>query len=312
MGLKFLNKKFYSFFRTALITSILLICALTILSFMHYSNSDNNRQLSFPDDYKIVSPPLPEKIDFCGEAVPLYNSEVLERLDREIIINTYWHSSTILAIKRANKWFPVIEPILVQNGIPEDFKYLAITESNLTNVISPKDAVGFWQFLEDTAIKYGLEVNSEVDERYHVEKSTKAACDYLKEAFEKFGAWTLAAAAYNFGISGIENQLKRQKATSYYNLVFGEETSRYLFRIVAFKHIFNDPEKYGFFIDSEKLYEPVETTTLEINYSLNDLADFAHLHGINYKILKTHNPWLRENYLTNRTGKTYEIKFPGN
>ena len=214
---------------------------IMILSFLSFTDSgEPNVGIKYedlPDEYKIVSPPLPEEIDFCGEDVPLANYEVLERLDREFIVNTYWHSSTILLIKRANRWFPVIEEILDENDIPEDFKYLALIESNFTNVVSPAGATGFWQFMKEPAQKYGLEVNSQVDERYHIEKATKAACDYLRDSYEQFGSWTLAAASYNMGTNGVENQIERQKTKNYFNMVLSEETSRYIFRILAVKEI---------------------------------------------------------------------------
>ena len=199
-----------------------------------------------PVEGKIISPDFPDSFTFAGEEVPLRNFEVRERLDREIVVNTYWHSSTILMVKRAKRWLPVIEPILKEEGVPDDFKYIAMIESNLTNAVSPKGAKGFWQFLKYTGEKHGLEINKCVDEGYHIEKSTKAACSYLKNAYEMFGSWTLAAASYNMGEAGVEKQLERQKADNYYNLVLSDETSRYIFRAIAAKIIINDPEKYGF------------------------------------------------------------------
>lgn len=264
----------------------------------------------FPHQYKIISPPLPESLNFCGERVPLQNYDVRERLDREIVVNTYWHSSMVFFIKRSNRWFPLIEPILRRNGIPEDMKYVALIESDLLNVVSPAQAVGFWQFVKSAATEYGLEVSESVDERYHVEKATEAACRYLKRAKAKFGSWTLAAASYNMGIKGVERQLERQKTKNYYNLVLNPETSRYMFRILAVRTILSDPSKYGFDIKSEELYYPIETYDLDVTSSIDDLADWAFIHGINYKILKDLNPWLRTNYLKNPSGKVYKIKLP--
>ena len=183
---------------------------------------------TFPQDYKIISPKIPDNISIFGEKVPLENFEVYERVDREVLVNTYWHSATILAIKRAARWFPVIEPILKQNNIPDDFKYLAVVESNLENVVSPAGATGYWQFTKAAAIKYGLEVSDEVDERYDLEKSTQAACYYLNEGYSKFGSWTMAAASYNAGVNGIEKWSGLQKAKNYWNLALGSETSRYV------------------------------------------------------------------------------------
>jgi hypothetical protein len=267
-------------------------------------------QTDFPQGYRIISPGFPPDLEFAGERVPVDNFEVYERIDREIIVNTYFHSSTIISIKRANRWFPVIEPILEANGVPEDFKYLMIAESAASNVISPANAVGFWQFIEGTALKYGLEVNDEVDERYHIEKSTKAACSYLKEAYLLFGSWTAAAASYNMGISGITRQLEKQKTTNYYNLVLGEETSRYIARIVALKIIMNNPAKYGFEIKGQDLYNELPYKEVVVTGSISNLADWARERGINYKILKIYNPWLRDNNLKNRNNKSYTIKIP--
>lgn len=264
----------------------------------------------FPHQYKIISPPFPDTLFFCGEKVPLENYDVRERLDREMVVNTYWHSSMVFFIKRSNRWFPLIEPILKRNGVPEDMKYVALIESDLLNVVSPAQAVGFWQFVKSAAIEYGLEVSESVDERYHVGKATEAACRYLKKAKAKFGSWTLAAASYNMGFKGVERQLERQKTNNYYNLVLNPETSRYMFRILAVRTILSDPAKYGFDIKDNELYYPIETYEITIRSSIDDLADFAFMHGINYKILKDLNPWLRTNYLKNPTGKEYKIKLP--
>ncbi len=217
---------------------------------------------------------------------------------------------TILTLQRANRWFPVIEPILKKNNIPDDFKYLCVTESTLLNAVSPSNAVGFWQILEGSGKELGLEINDEVDERYSVEKSTEAACKYLQSAYEKYGSWTMAAASYNFGMNGINVQIPRQKTNNYYNLVLPEETSRYVFRIIAAKVMMNSPKDYGFDIKKDELYQPYQTYEIQIDSSIADWAEFAINHGINYKILKLYNPWLRESYLTNKRKKTYTIKLP--
>jgi membrane-bound lytic murein transglycosylase D len=264
----------------------------------------------FPQDYKIVSPPIPEHLDFAGEKVPMENFEVRERMDREFIVNTYYHSFTILAMKKANRYFPVIEPILKEYGIPDDFKYVAVIESGLSNVISPAGATGFWQFMEEAGKKYGLEINDEVDQRYDLKKSTEAACLYIKDACDQFGSWTMAAASFNMGTNGVEKQMARQKTNNYYNLVLGDETSRYIARVIAMKTILQHPENYGFAIDKSDLYRPLPTYDITISRTVNDLADFAIEKGINYKILKMYNPWLRDNVLTNKAGKTYTIELP--
>ena len=253
---------------------------------------------------------FPEKIDFAGEEAPLKIADVKERFDRELIVNTNYHSYTILALKRANRAFPVIEPILKKNGVPDDFKYLAVIESGLVNVVSKAGARGVWQFMPETAREIGLEVNTNVDERYHLEKSTQAACDFLLNAKAKFGSWTLAAASYNRGLVGIKKLLDFQKQTNYYDLYMNEETGRYLFRIMALKEIMKNPSKFGFEVNKEDKYEMIPTKKVTINYPITNLVAFAKRQGINYKILKIYNPWLRETKLINTTAKTYQIEIP--
>ncbi len=306
------TKKYLPFFLG--ITS----CLIAFIIFTSFSKdniktnvfNNNLTNNNFPQDYKIVSPHVPKQIYFCGEKVPTENFEVYERLEREFIVNTYWHSLTLLTIKRANRWFPVIEKILKKNNIPDDFKYLCVTESMLQNVTSPAGAVGFWQFMKGTAKSYKLEVNKQIDERYNVEKSTEAACKYLQHAYDKYGSWTMAAASYNFGMNGIDEQLKRQETNNYYNLVLGEETSRYVLRILATKIMMQSPKKYGFDIDEERLYQPFQTFEVNVDSSVKSWALFAKQYGYNYKILKLYNPWLRESYLSNPKKKNYKIKLP--
>jgi len=211
---------------------------------------------------------------------------------------------------KARKWFPLIEPILKKEGIPDDFKYLAVIESGLVNAVSSAGARGIWQFMPETARELGMEVNENVDQRYDLEKSTQAACTYLLKAKAKFGSWTLAAAAYNGGMGGVNKQIAIQKVSNYYDLLLTEETARYVFRILALKEIMQNPQKYGFAIASEDLYESLPTQKIIIDSSITDLADFAKSQGINYKILKIHNPWLRETRLLNNTGKKYQIEIP--
>lgn len=259
---------------------------------------------------KEIAGDFPVKLDFAGEETPLKISDVKERLDRELLVNVNLHASTILAIKRANRAFPIIEPILKKNGIPDDFKYLAVIESGLVNVVSPAGARGIWQFMPETAKERGMEVNENVDQRYDLEKSTQAACSYFLSAKGKFGSWTLAAASYNGGMTGVNKQIDIQKVTNYYDLLLTEETSRYVFRILALKEIMQNPVKYGFTIAPEDLYAALPTKKIEIDSTITDLADFAKGQGINYKILKIHNPWLRETKLLNDTGKKYQIEIP--
>ncbi len=260
--------------------------------------------------YQISAIDIPEDLNFAGEAVPQQDPEVMERVDREFLVNTYWQSNALLLMKRANKYFPIIEPILAKNGVPDDFKYLAVAESGLQNVVSPAGATGFWQILKTTGREYGLEVNDNVDERYHVEKSTQVACDYLKKWKERFGTWTLTAAAYNAGPAGIQKYMRIQKVSDYYDLLLGEETGRYVFRILAIKEILSHPEKYGFEVEGDDLYKKVPTFTVEVDTVVNSWADFASLYEINYKILKRHNPWLREPHLNNSSRKKYVVEIP--
>lgn len=260
--------------------------------------------------YRITPIDIPEGINFAGEVVPAQDPEVRERLDREFLVNKYWQSNALLLMKRAHMYFPVIEPILAKNGIPDDFKYLAVAESGLINVVSPAGATGFWQLMKATAKEYGLEVNNNVDERYHIAKSTEVACRYLKKAKEKFGSWTLAAASYNAGSAGIQKYMDIQKANDYYDLLLGEETGRYVFRLLAIKEILTHPQKYGFDIDSNDLYTKVPTYEVEVDTPISNFADFAKQYDINYKILKRHNPWLREPNLNNVSGKKYVLEIP--
>lgn len=253
---------------------------------------------------------VPDQVTFAGETVPMDDPEVYERLDRELNVTGYWHSNTIQNLKLANRWFPVIEKTLKENGVPDDFKFLAMAESGLRNVISPSNAHGYWQFLEATAEHYGLVVNAEVDERYDMEKSTVAACKYFKDAYARFGNWTLAAASYNAGMGAIEGAVGYQDENSYYDLYFREETSRYVFRALAFKTIYEHTQEYGFFLTKEDLYNPLEYTTVEVTSSISNLAKFAKDHGTNYKQLKYYNPWLRSDMLTVKAGQKYTIKIP--
>ena len=253
---------------------------------------------------------LPDTMFFCGEKVPLDLFYVRERLERELLVNTYKHSATILLLKRTTRWFPVMEPLMEKNGLPNDFKYLAMIESELTNAVSPSKAVGFWQFLEGTGKEYGLEINKEVDMRYNVEKETVAACKYLKESYRKFGSWTLAAAAFNCGNGRITKTQSEQRVDSYFDMLLPEETQRYVFRILALKLITENPEKYGFQISDNGWYRPYETKNVTIVQSIPNLADFAYMQGTNLKMLKFFNPWLRSNSLTVSAGNSYEIKIP--
>ncbi len=271
---------------------------------------DDKMASEFEQYYRIYSLSIPDKLVFAGEGVPLGNFDVKERYDRELLTNVYWQSQTILLLKRANRFFPTIERILKKNGIPDDFKYLAVAESGLQNVSSPAGAVGYWQFLDKTGKMYGLEVNEEVDERYHLEKSTEAACKYFKEAYSAFGNWALVAASYNMGIEGVKKQLQQQRVNSYYDLYLNTETSRYVFRTLAFKQIMENPALFGFKLNRKHLYDEVATIKVKVSQTIPDLTLLATQNGANYKLLKLMNPWLRKPNLTVAAGKTYYIALP--
>jgi len=301
------------------LTSLILVLVLFYLR-NQPGEEDPIRQLSMefqePAELvvrsKTVTVEIPDSLTFAGESIPMDILDVRERLDRELHINTYWHNNSIFIYKRSNRWLPQIEAILQEEGIFDDFKYLAVIESGLLNVTSPAKAVGFWQFLKPTARELGLEVTKEVDERYHSLKSTRAACKYLKKAYTSFGRWTLVAASYNMGIRGLNNRLEEQKVNSYFDLLLNEETSRYVFRALAAKELITNPEKYGFEIPEDHLYKQEPLREIEITQSIDDLVLFAQDHGINYKILKKHNPWLRRKSLTVKKGEIYTISIPVN
>lgn len=289
------------------------IFSTTILSFFFLNAvyvSDVGPEKNTAETYNIKALKIPKGLTFAGENVPTDRYDIKERMDRELLVNTYWQSNGLLMLKRANKYFPIIEPLLKKHGIPDDFKYLAVAESGLQNNSSPAGASGFWHFLRSSAREYGLEVNRNVDERYNLELATKVAADYLKKAKKRFGSWTLAAAAYNAGNARIANRLKVQQVDDYYDLLLNSETSRYVFRIVALKEIMSNPKKYGFEFEKEDLYTLPETKTVKVDTAIANIASFAKHFNTNYKELKLHNPWLRENKLNNKSRKLYHIKIP--
>lgn len=288
--------------KTGVIATVILVCGMLV----HGVSTETKNTITGEGTPRY----FPVSVNFADEDTPLNISDVRERFERELIVNANLHASTLLILKRANRAFTVIEPILQKYGIPDDFKYLAVIESGLINAVSPAGARGVWQFMPETAKEIGMEVNEGVDERYHLEKSTEAACKYLLVAKKKFGTWTLAAASYNGGMTGVNRQIEMQKVSDYYDLLLTEETSRYVFRILALKEIMKNPQLYGYTFAPEELYVNLPTRKIDIDSSITDLADFAKVHGINYKILKIHNPWLRDKKLVNPTGKKYQIEIP--
>lgn len=288
---------------------LLSVCALFVYAIQD-APTDENFETKLLNDYNVYALQIPENLNFAGEAMPLKSPDVYERMDKELLSNTYFQSNGLLMFKRAKKYFPIIEPILAKYGIPDDFKYLAVIESGLSNVVSPAGAKGFWQIMPATAMENGLEVNENIDERYHLVKSTEVACRYLLKSKQTLGSWTLAAAAYNGGNAGISRFLKEQNVTNYYDMLLGDETGRYVFRIVALKEILTNPAKYGFNFRDKDLYNAIPTYTVNVNTEVISFTKFAESYGINYKILKIHNPWLREPKLTNKAGKSYTIEIP--
>ena len=293
------------------IVGLICLSGLFIFAVQKAPSDDNlESKTKLINDYNVYAISIPEHLDFAGEIMPLSDPDVYERMDRELLVNTYWQSNGLLMFKRAEKYFPVIEPILKKYGVPDDFKYLAVIESGLINVVSPAGARGVWQIMPATAKENGLEVNENVDERYNLEKSTEVACKYILKSKESLGSWTLAAAAYNAGNFGMSKRLEEQQVSNYYDLLLGEETGRYIFRIVALKEILNHPQKYGFNFTKDDLYKDIPTYSVKVDTAVTDFTAFAKSFGINYKILKIHNPWLREPKLNNKSRKVYSIEIP--
>lgn len=292
--------------RALLILNLLLSAALIGLFVTSFKNE------GIQPEQRVRSINLDKDFDFCGEKLPMDNWDVRQRLDAELLRNVYFHSQTILSVKRANAIFPIIEPILKAEGVPSDLKYLAVAESTLSNAISPAGARGVWQFMKEAANGYGLEVSNEVDERYHLEKATRAACKYLKKEKERLGSWTLAAAAYNGGPARILEEMAKQRAKSFYELnLAADETMRYPFRIVAIKEVMENAETYEYQVEEDHLYPPLtEFKTVEVKGAVANWGDFAREHGTHYRMLKLYNPWLIDSKLTNKEGKTYQIRLP--
>jgi membrane-bound lytic murein transglycosylase D len=303
-----------SFNRKTIFTlTVLVATAVVIILFVSgFKNSGNILPVENKPDtlYSIQSFKLPEEVTFAGERMPLENFDTRESLEREILTSAYRHSSTILIIKRANRYLPMIEKILKKNDIPDDFKYLVAAESEYSNMVSPVGATGFWQIMAATGREQGLEINNVVDERYNVEKSTQFACDFFRKSYEKYGNWTLAAASYNGGRARMDEQIGIQKQNNYYDLLLAEETARYIFRAVAYKLVITDPQSYGFDLNKEDLYPELDYYEVKVDTAVADFSRFSEHFGTNYKILKYLNPWLRKPYLTPKPNKEYIIKIP--
>ncbi|HPB57049.1 MAG TPA: lytic transglycosylase domain-containing protein [Bacteroidales bacterium] len=257
----------------------------------------------------LATPPIPQSVQFCGENVPIQTYWVREGLEKELIIHCYQHSRTIQTFKRSGRFFPEIEKILKEEGVPEDLKYVCVAESNLENVVSPAKASGYWQFMESTGKNYGLEINTTVDERYHIEKSTRAACKYFKDLYKKFGSWTLAAAAYNMGENGLQRVLTEQEENNYWKLFLNTETSRYVSRIISYKLMFEQPELYGVQFTKTDYYKPVPYKEISVDSNIASLVTFAKDQKILYRELKELNPWLRGKDLPKK-GTPYIIRIP--
>jgi len=297
--------------------SIVVATFLTFALFVSYTQDDRqtteatttSATADLPQVIKAIS--LDKTFDLGGEVVPTFeNFDVRERLDQELLRNAYYHSNTVLNIKKAARFFPVIEPILAKHGVPDDLKYLAVAESDLRNATSPAGAKGIWQFMKATGKAAGMEINSGIDERYHLEKATEAACKKLKKDKREFGSWTLAAAAYNMGNTRLRKDIATQRAKSYYDMNLSQETMKYVLRIVAIKEIMSHPEQFGFYVNNEDKYTPFDFVTTTVTKTIPNLGDFAIQNGTTYRMIKLLNPWLLGSSLPNSSGRTYQVKIP--
>lgn len=295
------------------ILTLVLTCCIgaTIPILIGSSRINESHSAKSEVPYCVTPPTVPTQVTFDKTIIDLRRYDRRERMDREMMSFTYMHSTTMLLIKRANRYFPIVEPILKANGVPDDFKYLMVIESNLNNIArSPAGAAGLWQFMPTTGREFGLEVNDNVDERYNIEKATVAACKYFKQAYGKYGDWMAVSAAYNAGQARISSQLDKQLASHAMDLWLVEETSRYMFRLLAVKEIFSNPQRYGFLLKREHLYPAIPYKKVTVNAPIDNLSDYAKQQGITYAQLRDANPWLRDTSLKNRTGKTYVLHIP--
>lgn len=296
------------------ILSVSVLCAALACIALFFIRASHNEEEKlyeeFEQYYKVYSLRIKDSLWFAGERVPVNDFDVKERYDKELLTNVYWQSQTLLMLKRSTRFFPAISAVLKKNNVPDDLKYLAVAESGLQNVVSPAGAAGYWQFLDKTGRMYGLEITDEVDERYHIEKSTEAACRYFRQAYGEFNSWALAAASYNMGIDGVRRQLQSQGVNNYYDLYLNTETSRYVLRMLALKQIMQAPQLFGFRLTPNHYYREIPTVKIKVDQTIPDLAAFARDNGANYKLLKVLNPWLRKSSLTVANGKIYYISLP--
>ncbi len=273
-----------------------------------FTNSSSNSSIGFKQN--VTVPPIPDKVDFAGEEVPLHYFDVRESLIREVTSLSYFHGTMLYIMQLDNRYGSEIKSILIEEGVPEDLYYICIAESGIQPVVSPAGAAGYWQFLPGTAREYGLVVDNEVDERYNIQKSTKAAAAYFKKAYSEFGSWAMAAASYNTGFKNVRYRMDIQSQSNYFDTQFVDETARYLFRALAFKIILNNREIYGFDIPQEYLYRKLEFYEVTVNGSIDNWSDFAREHNTNFKLIKMYNQWIRANYLQNRSRRTYIVRVP--
>lgn len=288
-----------------------ILVLLVLARFFIFSTSEQTSPDVIHDLKPVAEQPyIPPYLTFASDSVPLHHSDIKESLDRELLSNAYWHSQTILLMKRSHRFFPIVEAILKKYGIPDDFKYIPVIESGFLNIGSPAGAKGYWQIIESTAKENGLEINDEIDERNNIERSTEAACKFFLQSYATLKNWPMVAASYNMGLTGLKNQIEKQGTNVFYDLWLNTETSRYVFRIIAMKIIFENPKRYGYVLSKKNLYPEIPTKKIEVDSSISNLFEFSKRNGISYKVFKTLNPWLVSTKLTNKTGKKYTILLP--
>jgi len=292
-----------------LLTGVIVATGMMVVfSWSTREKAESAPYFDLPQQIKSVK--LSRDFNFAGETIPI-NDDTRERLDRELLVNAYWQSTTMLHLKLAHKYFPEILPVLQEKRIPEDFLYLAVAESSLRNATPSSNAKGFWQFMKPAATEMGLIINDEIDERFHLEKSTRAACSYLLQLKNRFKTWSNVAGAYNMGPTAFANAMNKQKENSYFDLSINEETSRYVFRIIAIKEIMRHPEDFGYYIEEDHHYRKSPGFTyVPVTQPITNLADFAHEHGLTYRMLKYYNPWLISDKVSPVPGAEIKIRIP--